>query len=89
MSCSCVLTSIGNLKKWLYEVSGYLMHYNNQNDRWEKITTESCKLPLDEFQLVDIRRRYRIPSNEAYLSLSKVKYGLKTAQERKSKATID
>lgn len=34
---------------------------------------------------VDTRRRYRIPSNEAYLSLSKVKYGLKNSPRKKSK----
>jgi len=70
----------------LYEVSGYLKHYKNQNDRWEKIKAESCKLPLDEFKLVDTRRRYTIPSNEAYLSLSKVKYELKNSPRKKSKS---
>ena len=40
----------------------------------KKVTTESCKLPLDEFQFVGNSTRYRISGNEAYLSLSKVKY---------------
>jgi hypothetical protein len=84
MSCSCALTSTGNLKKKVYEVSGSLMHYNNQNDRREKIT-ESCKIPLDEFQLVGTSRRYRIPSNEPYISLSKVKYMSTNSRRRKGK----
>jgi hypothetical protein len=58
------LRVLATLKKWLYKVSGPLKHYNNQSDRWEKIITESCKLPLDEFQLAGTSRRYRIPNNE-------------------------